>query len=196
MKEYQDIIKFFDNKSLHWHFSQKDVKNATKAIEMLQCENPEVILDVGCGTGGLFPLLFKRFPKAKIYGMDISPKMLSLVKFQYDQLFLANAEHLPLEDCSVDIVLNYCVFPHFMDKIKVISEAFRVLKPGGHYYIIHPEGREKTNKIHQRQKSTVVSHLLPKNDEIHETLSSTGFRVFKHIDDDLFLFASEKLNNQ
>jgi demethylmenaquinone methyltransferase/2-methoxy-6-polyprenyl-1,4-benzoquinol methylase len=192
LKDYQDIIKFFDNKSIQWHFSRKDVQNASKVVDMLQCKSPEVILDVRCDTGGLYPFLLRKFPDAKIFGMDISAKMLSLVKYQYDLLFLGNAEHLPFRDSSVDIVLNYCVFPHFVDRMKVIRETFRVLKPGGHYYIIHPDGREKTNEIHKRQKSTVVSHLLPKNDEIYDSLASTGFRVFKQLDDEMFLFAGEK----
>lgn len=192
LKDYQDIIQFFDNKSIQWHFSRKDVQNASKVVDMLQCKSPEVILDVGCGTGGLFPFLLRKYPNAEILGMDISAKMLSLVKYQYDLLFLGNAEHLPFRDSSIDIVLNYCVFPHFVDRMKVIRETFRVLKPGGHYYIIHPDGREKTNEIHKRQKSTVVSHLLPKNDEIYDSLASTGFRVFKQLDDEMFLFAGEK----
>ncbi|MFP4547086.1 MAG: class I SAM-dependent methyltransferase [Fidelibacterota bacterium] len=192
LQEYEDIIQFFDEKSIQWHFSRKDVQNAAKVVDMLQCNHPKVILDVGCGTGGLFPFLLRKYPQAEILGMDISAKMLSLVKFQYDLLFLGNAEHLPFQDCAVDIVLNYCVFPHFIDRMKVVYEAFRVLKPGGHYYIIHPDGRVKTNEIHQRQKSTVTSHLLPNNDEIYDSLSSTGFRVFKQLDDEMFLFAGEK----
>ncbi|MBN2282195.1 MAG: methyltransferase domain-containing protein [Candidatus Marinimicrobia bacterium] len=192
LNEYQDIIKFFDEKSLHWHFSQRDVRNASKVVDMIQCESPEVILDVGCGTGGLFPFLFRRFPQAKILGMDLSAKMLSLVKFQYDLLFLGNAENLPLLDCSVDIVLNYCVFPHFNDRLKVVREAFRVLKPGGHYYIIHPDGRKKTNEIHQRQKSTVISHLLPQHSEISNFLRNTGFRIFKELDEEMLLYGCEK----
>ncbi len=185
--------RFFDEKSLHWHFSEKDEKNAAKVVEMVQCDDPKIILDVGCGTGGLYPFLHYKFPESKVIGMDISMKMLSQVNSDYDLIFLGNAEHLPLQNCSVDIVLNYCVFPHFVDKMKVISETFRVLKPGGHYYIIHPDGRKMTDEKHRKQKCTVISHLLPQNDEIHESLSTTGFRVFKYVDDDVFLFGSEKL---
>ena len=192
LNDYINIQKFFDEKSISWHFSEKDSRNAIKLVSMLTYENPEIILDVGCGTGELYPFLRKRHKETKIIGMDLSLKMLKKIHFNYDCIFQGNAEKLPIQNDSVDIVLNYCVFPHFIDKIQAIKEAFRVLKKNGHYYIIHPDGRKKTDEKHRNQKFTVVSHLLPRNDEFYESLSSTGFWIFKHIDQDVLLFCSEK----
>jgi len=152
LKDYQEIIQFFDEKSLHWHFSEKDLENAHKILSLIGNHDPKIILDVGCGTGELYPFLKRKYPNAKIIGMDLSVKMLNRVNYQYDLLLLGNAEEMPLLNGSVDLVLNYCVFPHFVDKIKAIGETFRILKPDGHYYIIHPDGRYITDKIHQQQK--------------------------------------------
>ena len=192
LKDYSEIIEFFDKKSLHWQFSEKDEKNAAKVVSMLDCSNPDVILDVGCGTGGLYPFLHKKFPKAKIIGLDLCGKMLGKIAFPYDLLIEGNAEHIPIQEMSVDVVLNYCVFPHFIEKIKVIRETFRILKPNGHYYIIHPEGRSMTDHIHKNQECTVKSHLLPQKDEMVTSLSTNGFRIFHEMDEEMFLFAGKK----
>jgi SAM-dependent methyltransferase len=51
----------------------------------------------------------------------------------YDQVEfrLGEAENLPVEDASVDVVLSNCVINLTRDKGKVFAEAYRVLKPGG-----------------------------------------------------------------
>ena len=45
------------------------------------------------------------------------------------------AEDLPFEDETFDLVLAISVFEHVVDPDKVMAEAFRVLRPGGGYYL-------------------------------------------------------------
>jgi arsenite methyltransferase len=118
----------------------------------LGCGNPtalatlspgKVVLDLGSG-GGIDVLLSARrvSPGGKAYGVDMTDEMLELARKNKAEAGVENAEFLkghiedvPLPDEHVDVVISNCVINLSTDKPKVISEAFRVLKPGGRFAV-------------------------------------------------------------
>jgi arsenite methyltransferase len=118
----------------------------------LGCGNPvaladlspgEVVLDLGSG-GGIDVLLSARrvAPGGKAYGLDMTDEMLELARKNREEAGIENAEFLkgeieavPLPDAHVDVVISNCVVNLSTDKPRVISEAFRVLKPGGRFAV-------------------------------------------------------------
>ena len=46
-----------------------------------------------------------------------------------------NAEGLPFRDASVDVVVSMQVLEHVVHPIEMLKEAFRILKPGGHFFL-------------------------------------------------------------
>jgi SAM-dependent methyltransferase len=118
----------------------------------LGCGNPtalatlspgEVVLDLGSG-GGIDVLLSARrvAPGGKAYGVDMTDEMLELARENLEKAGVENAEFLkghieevPLPDGHVDVVISNCVINLSTDKPKVISEAFRVLKPMGRFAV-------------------------------------------------------------
>ena len=118
----------------------------------LGCGNPtalatlspgEVVLDLGSG-GGIDVLLSARrvSPGGKAFGVDMTDEMLELARKNQAEAGLENAEFLkghiedvPLPDEHVDVVISNCVINLSTDKPRVISEAFRVLKPGGRFAV-------------------------------------------------------------
>src|SRR5215203_3996372 len=118
----------------------------------LGCDNPtvlarlspgEAVLDLGSG-GGIDVLLSARrvSPGGKAYGVDMTDEMLELARKNKAEAGVENAEFLkghiedvPLPDEEVDVVISNCVINLSTDKPKVISEAFRVLKPGGRFAV-------------------------------------------------------------
>lgn len=94
------------------------------------------VLDVGCGSGRhTFFLLEKG---CSVTGVDISPKMLELLKQKAEErkyslsLFLADCNNLPFQTESFDVVISiYGPLTHLQNSIKCVNEMIRVLKRGG-----------------------------------------------------------------
>jgi arsenite methyltransferase len=118
----------------------------------LGCGNPtalatlspgEVVLDLGSGGGIDVLLSAKRVsPGGKAYGLDMTDEMLELAEKNKAEAGAENVEFLkghieeiPLPEDHVDVVISNCVINLSTDKPKVISEAFRILKPGGRFAV-------------------------------------------------------------
>jgi SAM-dependent methyltransferase len=121
-------------------------------LASLGCGNPtalaelkpgETVLDLGSG-GGIDVLLSARRvgPTGKAYGLDMTDEMLELARENQRKAGVTNVEflkgeieHIPLPDASVDVIISNCVINLSADKRKVLSEAFRVLRPGGRFAV-------------------------------------------------------------
>jgi SAM-dependent methyltransferase len=125
---------------------------AEAVLASLGCGNPtalaelnegETVLDLGSGGGIDVLLSAKRVgPSGKAYGLDMTDEMLALANDNKRRAGAANVEFLkgeieriPLPDASVDVIISNCVINLSGDKRKVLSEAFRVLKPGGRFAV-------------------------------------------------------------
>src|SRR6266480_3909752 len=118
-------------------------------LASLGCGNPtalaklnpgEVVLDLGSG-GGVDVLLSagRVGPTGKAYGLDMTDEMLALANenkckagAENIEFLRGEIEHIPLPDNFVDVIISNCVINLSADKDRVLREAFRVLKPGGH----------------------------------------------------------------
>lgn len=97
---------------------------------------PERIVDLGCGTGFLTRLLEKRYPKARVYGLDLALGMAAQARartsWRTRQRFLVgDAEALPFADASVDLIVSNLTLQWCGELDAAFREAKRVLKPGG-----------------------------------------------------------------
>lgn len=96
------------------------------------------ILDIGCGDGKYVQHLKKECPQSFVLPCDISFKRIKRV---YDNGYtgvVGSAEELPIRDQSFDRVFLMQVIEHVPRTSKVIAECKRVLKPGGHCFVLTP----------------------------------------------------------
>jgi demethylmenaquinone methyltransferase / 2-methoxy-6-polyprenyl-1,4-benzoquinol methylase len=114
-----------------------------KAIQYLKRTSPESILDIATGTGDLAIASLRIHPK-KVVGIDISEKMLVIGKEKASknlngnkiEFVLAQAEKIPFDNSSFHAVISGFGVRNFSNLCKGLSEAFRVLKPGGQMVIL------------------------------------------------------------
>lgn len=158
-----DKIIFFDQAATNWNENISKLDHATieRAINLLNFKDDEVVLDIGCGTGVLFPYLRKQM----VIGLDFSIKMLENIPVEYlsenVSLLCADAHSIPLESNSIDHITCFSTFPHFTFPQIIFKEVKRVLKQGGSFSIIHLSAPEIINDIHRSVGGAIENDILP-----------------------------------
>ncbi len=117
-------------------FLQQEV--ASRVFERLELmkNDPQHVLDVGCGTGTCSRELRDQFSKARISAIDIAPGMIEEAKknqrlFKKINYQVADADSLPFEDNQFDLIFSSLAIQWFPDLKQTFKELNRVLKPGG-----------------------------------------------------------------
>jgi ubiquinone/menaquinone biosynthesis C-methylase UbiE len=101
---------------------------------------PARILDFGCGIGETEKALRKRFPEAKIDGIDSSPESIKAAKgLGLPDVTFHYSDHtsLPFPAGSFDLIYSNGTFHHIdhREHPDVVGELVRVLRPGGHLFV-------------------------------------------------------------
>jgi len=152
-----------------------------------------VVLDYGCGVGDFSLLLARR--GARVYGLDISPKLIEQARASVigsglnglaPEFLVGDAHQTPFEDSSFDYVFGNGAL-HHLDFTRACTEISRILKPGGRAMFQEP--------MYHHPLMWTLRRLTPKTHTADERpLSLTDidqatklFRVRKHREH--FLFA-------
>ena len=131
--KYSDYINRYDELGAS-HY----IKISKKLIEKVDC-NAKKVIDVGCGTG-ILSLIALGKGASKLTCVDISKLMLEKCKAKiaagdyHDEIVEfheADAERLPFEDSSFDVVLLNMVLGILPNQLSTITELTRVLRTGG-----------------------------------------------------------------
>jgi ubiquinone/menaquinone biosynthesis C-methylase UbiE len=125
--------------SQHWERGQA-------LLDLARQVRAQTVLEVGSGTGFWLNLLHTIVPD--VFGLDYSLGMIREAQRQPAPLKLlrGSAIQLPYRDQSFDFVCCVDAIHHFVDHRHFISEAFRVLKPGGALAVIGHDPHEGTSK--------------------------------------------------
>ena len=94
--------------------------------------NPQVLADMGCGTGALTGLLASRYPAAKIFGIDNEVAMLDYAR-QHTAAKVnwlhADSAKVPLPDHALDFIYSNFLLPWHAQLPALFHEWRRLLRP-------------------------------------------------------------------
>jgi ubiquinone/menaquinone biosynthesis C-methylase UbiE len=155
-----------------------------EVVALAQPEPTDVVLDVATGTGNtafaLAPLV------ARVTGLDLTPEMLAEARrLKWERgvanagWVLADAGALPFEAETFDLYTARAAPHHFEDLPVALSEAARVLRPGGRACFVDcSPPAEVRDLLHEVEVGRDPSHVLSRTvEEWTELLEGAGFVV-------------------
>lgn len=175
------IRSYFNSMAAVWdeNIAEKDTDKLNSMMERLYIKQGSAVLDIGSGTGVFIPYIMDRIgATGNLTALDFAEEMLMCCKTKHGNRNIdylhADVMLLPLSGQSYDVVVCYSCFPHFSDKLKALSEIYRVLKKQGYVHICHTSSRDQINTIH-RGIPAVSNDLIPDQDEMRLIMASAGF---------------------
>jgi len=147
------------------------------------------ILDFGCGLGSLiFPLIEE---VGTVHGIDISPKVLDILKEKGKDYENLTTELLGIFDLSstYDLIISSMVMHHIEDMTKLAKKLYDSLNPNG--IVALADLMEEDGSFHDSMDG--VFALGFSNKYLNKIFKSVGFKEIKIIED---VFIIEKNYNK
>ncbi len=139
-----------------------DGTNSRMVVEMAKIKPGDKVLDVGCGTGGL-TMTARKYAGASgsAYGIDASPEMIAVARKKAKRsgsptvFEVGLIEKIANPVATFDVVISRLVIHHLPDDLKRqgFKEIYRVLKPGGLFFIAD---FDRLNFLNRASGSTVL----------------------------------------
>lgn len=163
-----------------WH-SHK-IKLASRIMKRIKFNN---CLDVGCASGYMVSEIYKSFPHAKYFGIDIYDKSIEYAKKTYPQIKfqIASAAKLPFNSNYFDLILFYETIEHVEDPKECLQEIKRVLKKDGTLILTMDSGSLLFRLvwfIWENTKGNIWqgAHLHPfHHDQLEDIIKEAGFTI-------------------
>jgi ubiquinone/menaquinone biosynthesis C-methylase UbiE len=187
MKEHRVTRSYFNAIAAEWDNGEIDTYGTLKdLLSQLQLEKTHAVLDLGCGTGVLFPLLRQlTLGRTKLFAVDFAHRMtLEAARKSHRsfRILCGCAQHLPFSDDTFDRIIAFHVFPHIHHKVQALQECRRVMRPGGKLGIIHLHSSHEINSIHAEIGGTIKHHTLPPGARMNSLLRGLRYAVETSID--------------
>lgn len=105
-----------------------------------------LVLDLGCGNGSF---RYSDFMHVQIVALDLTEPAAASGWPQHVRFRQGSAEALPFPDGTFDLVIANFVFEHTADFTRAITEAERVLVPGGTLYLSVPNAKSFEDELYR-----------------------------------------------
>lgn len=148
-------------------------------------EPGQTILDIGIGTG-LGSILFHK-AGLKVYGMDMSPEMLSICEKKEfaEELKIQDLTRIPYPygDSSINHAICIGVLNHFENLEPVFSEMYRILKDKGIFgFIVADRKNDEDSMFEVKHAGSCHKMYRHSSEQIHEYTKKSGFHVIRELE--------------
>ncbi|OGH92794.1 MAG: hypothetical protein A2563_03950 [Candidatus Magasanikbacteria bacterium RIFOXYD1_FULL_40_23] len=163
-------------------------------IPLLGALDGKRVLDVGAGTGRLSLPLVSR--GAHVTALDVSPKMLDLIKKKQRRVSMnvtrhdsveskittvvGDAESLPFENNTFDIVTAAFLIVHLKNPTRFFDEAYRVLKDGGILVVTNINQKDPPT-VKTKEGKIIIESFYHRPEKVVEILESLAYGIEENV---------------
>ncbi|ORX78881.1 methylase [Anaeromyces robustus] len=193
MKDYKELSRIEFNKQAEKFDTAENCYKLCQdsydpANEEIKSKTFNDLLDIGCGTGNTIAMLLKDLPNVKYTGIDLAEKMIEVAKKKVVNenvtFVVGDAENLPFEDNSFDVILCKESIHHYPNPEKFFQESYRVLRPNGRLVIVD---MRINAPIRALWNHVLFPYVIKMGDchvfnetEIRDLYTNNGFEVTKY----------------
>ena len=170
------------------------------ALDLLDYNDRDCLLDIGCGGGATLRYLHERIPAGHLTGIDYSDVSVALSKeLNADiiatgkmEIVSGSVASLPFEEDSFDKIVTVESFYFWPDPVESLKEVRRVLMPHGVFLLISEIYERPDLTPHCRENIAKYRMNVPGIDEFRSLFESVGFSdTIIHTKDSEFWIAVE-----
>lgn len=152
----------------------------SEALQLAELNSPDLLtLEAGSGTGFTTLGIIQKIDPSNVVCLDQSPHQMAKARQKSElggcTFTIGDAENLPFPDNHFDRYVSAGSIEYWPNPQKGISEAHRVLKPGGVVLIIGP--------LHPQnwfaRTLADIWMLFPEEEDYHRWFESAGFEEIK-----------------
>lgn len=135
------------------------------------------VLEIGGGSGAMADGVARQFPDVHLTVTDVDDAMVEgtrvrLAKHENVVTELADVTALPYAAGSFDVVTSYLMLHHVIDWLDALTEAARVLRPGGMFVGYDLTNTRAARIVHRVDGSP---HRIIAPEELRDGLAVAGF---------------------
>ncbi len=193
-----EVMDTFEEASAYDAMDHADVNRRFVEDLLLRAPLGRDVLDLGTGTA-LIPIeLCLRNEEVRVMAFDASVEMLELARYHLEsngmtqriQLQFGDAKELIFQDAYFDSVVSNSIVHHIPDPSTILSEAVRVLRPGGLLFIrdlYRPDTESQIEQLVELYTSSETEysqqlfrqslHAALRLDEVQALVARMGFDV-------------------
>lgn len=164
-----------------------------KSVSLLRIRDGDALLDLGCGRGDSSYLMRLLYPRCTVTGVDLLPRNIEIAQAVFEtsahlRYIVGDAMSLAFPECSFDRICCLEAAFHFSNRDQFLSEARRVLRPGGTAVVV--DFAWKTAAGHQLRDDTRTMmvrniwgwHDLLSLEEYKAAALRAGFEICRCLD--------------
>jgi Methylase involved in ubiquinone/menaquinone biosynthesis len=152
----------------------------TEALDLLDLDRDDRVLDVGCGTGFATEGLLDRVET--VHGLDQSSHQMQKAFEKFGRhgrvrFCRGDAERLPFADDAFDVVWSSGSIEYWPNPVDALEELRRVTRPGGQVLVVGPNNPRTS--VMKRVADAIM--LFYDEEEADRMFTEAGYEEFRHV---------------